>query len=434
MYTAVAVLQLYEQRHLDLYEPVQSYLPHLRLDNPHGERPITPYDLLTYRSGLWRDTLEGTLGDDVPTLDEYLRAGLEARYAPEYSGTRTRWGGKVGEDYRYSTFGIAILGRLVEAANPESLTFADYAARHILEPLQMTSSRIAPAPRKRENAKGTEPHLSTGYARFGSALIPGPVISTPAYPAAGMLTTPSDHNKLLSALLRSYSGQESGVVSNSMAIRMLTPQVSVREGTMPGDTFAGLGTFLSKAGASWSLWHPGSYPWGWWVESRAYPDMDLVVSCFANCWDMLRWHNPSERSAPGIVSDFVVSHLGGRPRKASTRRSWSWKASYVMGLVLVERTKGLLNAKGDFPSDTIRQMSLCVRSWDGAAVGQDLWDMAAFERGMRDMLAVPMSVGDIRSFLASDDCEVSEHDFGLIANWLSGKAELPVPMSFWASQ
>jgi len=54
LYTAVAVLQLVERGAIGLHDPVESLGVACR--NPLGARPVTVYDLLTFRSGLATDT------------------------------------------------------------------------------------------------------------------------------------------------------------------------------------------------------------------------------------------------------------------------------------------------------------------------------------------------------------------------------------------
>jgi len=55
-YVAIAVMQLIERGVLELDTPVRRYLPDVDVSNPLGEREVTVYDLLTYRSGLAMDT------------------------------------------------------------------------------------------------------------------------------------------------------------------------------------------------------------------------------------------------------------------------------------------------------------------------------------------------------------------------------------------
>ena len=84
-FTAIAVMQLWEQGSIDLDAPANAYLRAYRLIPAHpAHRPATVRHLLTYTAGLpqcvylWR-AFKPTLGEmvpfgrPVPTLDQYYR-------------------------------------------------------------------------------------------------------------------------------------------------------------------------------------------------------------------------------------------------------------------------------------------------------------------------------------------------------------------------
>src|SRR5436190_15916498 len=81
LYTAVAVLQLVEQGVVGLHDPVSAH--GIACVNPLGEREVTVYDLLTFRSGLATDTTACSL-DVPPPLAEHVERSLAGAHGPEY--------------------------------------------------------------------------------------------------------------------------------------------------------------------------------------------------------------------------------------------------------------------------------------------------------------------------------------------------------------
>src|SRR5512132_1378633 len=119
-FTAIAVLQLWEQGLVDLDAPANDYLRAYRLiPAKAGHRPATVRQLLTHTAGLpellypWR-TYTPILGQTVrfgqplPTLAEYYHGGLQLVAEP-------------GTTHTYSNHGFATLGQLVEDVTGEPL-------------------------------------------------------------------------------------------------------------------------------------------------------------------------------------------------------------------------------------------------------------------------------------------------------------------------
>src|SRR5215212_3257616 len=133
-FTAIAVLQLWEQGLVDLDAPANDYLRAYRLIPARAEhRPATVRQLLTHIAGLpqlvypsraFKPILGETVkfGERLPTLAEFYRGGLRLVAEP---GTR----------HTYSNQGFATLGQIVEDVSGKSLD--RYFREHIFEPLGM---------------------------------------------------------------------------------------------------------------------------------------------------------------------------------------------------------------------------------------------------------------------------------------------------------
>jgi CubicO group peptidase (beta-lactamase class C family) len=402
LYTAIAVLQLVER---DLVRLDDSVIAH-----PHGGRAVTVRDLLTFRSGLATDTTHSGFAAP-PELAVHVDTALAADALPEYGGAVPAWSARAGERYGYSNLGVATLGRVVEARNPDGLCFADYVERRIMHPLGMRRSRFGDW---RE-----EPALVPGYMGFGPRVVRSPLIRSADFPANGLVGVPGDHRRLLEAL--ADGGGE--LLTAGSVEAMLEPQVRVG-GDGPlwpgGEWWTGLIAILrDPGGPAGHFGHPGSHTWGWWSVSRAYPELDCTVAVSVNRWDMMRWHNPANPEAAVLIADAIGRWAATRERPPAQERPWSWKRGYVAATVVAERTLGLLGI-GSIPRDATDAMA---RSCDAAERDGFLAGLAAAPHGpLRPEAA--SALFDAPAAIPAEELETLLLDLGAVYGF-------PVPLWFW---
>lgn len=429
-YVAIAVMQLVERGVLELHTPVRRYLPHLPIVNPLGERDVTVYDLVTYRSGLAMDTGDHEL--EPVALAPRLAAAYESQVRPEYRRGLARWTAKVGERYQYSTFGMATAGYLVEHTNPEALSFSNYVSRWITQPLGLSATTFP-------DSGGALPRalcarLCTGYARFGPVQIPTPPLYAATAPAMSLITTAEDQARLLLMFMGGGRLGDARLLEPATVRLMLTPQVEIGEFAGLSGWWNGIGLEMTDmSGPAFNYGHGGGQPWGWYSLSAAYPHLDLAVVALTNRWELPRWTNPASDTAAGLVIQFTANWLRGssaarcRPRDG---RSWAWRASYAIGFTMVERVNGLLGVSTLLENEAIERMA------SGAAVlpahHSPAWDPDGFCAGAQAALSIESTPKAIRAFLDSGQGAITGADLPLLGLWFSGKPRFNVPMRFFA--
>jgi CubicO group peptidase (beta-lactamase class C family) len=443
-YTVTAVLQLIEQGVLDLYAPVNAYLTDFRLRNPFGEREVTIYDLLTFRSGLTTDTIDAQLDGSEP-LSRYLAVQLERDIRREYHGLNLagkvvgRWSSKVGADHNYSSFGIAVLGYVVERMNHEGLSLQEYLHRHIFAPLGMSSSVLPSTLASQHVPEGILARLCTGYCRFGSSFVPSPLIDTGSYPATSMLSTPGDHLRWFLALLNHGELNSVRILQPESVKLMLTPHVRASHVAIDPVWWAGFVMMMSNVGdVSHQIVVGGAYPFGWWSDSIAYPAQGIALAVSGNRWDMTRWYNPPDVTPSGLIARYVSDRLRETPTRSTASAGsgdsvpgWAWKASFVMGFVLVERVNGLLGLSR--PPRSAEMLGAADRAWSSSdEVCQ--WDLDGFLAGVAAMSELDPTPAAIEAFLSSDECPVSRAELDLVCLGFGRRGGLPVPMPYYAGR
>jgi CubicO group peptidase (beta-lactamase class C family) len=442
LYTATAVLQLAERGVFDLHEPINRHLKDLEVVNPLGDRPVTAYDLLTFQSGLGVDTIDGHL-EKPPPLKRYIRRELARNTRREYHGADVdgarvhRWQSRVGERYQYSNFGVAILGLLVADANPEGLSLCDYVTRNIFRPLGMRSTWLPPDEEPDRLPAHLQERLATGYASFGDTHVETPTIQTPCSPATGLVTTAADQVRWMNAMLNSGEAAGERVLKKSTVDLMLTPHVALSDPTLDEHRWNGLVVVLSDPkGDSQFFGEVGAHPWGWWADSRAYPEHDLAVTVLANRWTMPRWFQPTSTTAHGLVHRLITDVVRGEG--ASTRRhgpgvyqqTYSWRRSYVMGAILAERCLGLLGNGDGLSLERVQRLADSARRSSGDSPSN--WDRQAFVEGVNDMSRRKLTAREVQRRVTSGGTALDPAQLRLVGLEMTGRAEVPIPMAFYA--
>jgi CubicO group peptidase (beta-lactamase class C family) len=289
-FTAIAVLQLWEQGLLDVDAPASEYLRAFRLiPTKAGFRPATVRHLLTHTAGvravrsvadLFRPALGwGTpIGQPAPPLDEYYRHGLRIDVEP-------------GTKWAYSNHGFATLGQIVEDVS--GMPFGRYLRERVFSPLGMEHSDLFCSERVR-------PQLATGYALGPRGLQAVPDREFITAGGGAVYSTVSDMARYVAALLGGGANQHGRVLRAETLARMFEPHYQP-DPRIPG---MGLAFFRDEVGGNRTVGHDGIWK-GFRTDMVLAPDQGIGVLALANTG----WFDPRGATTP-VANSLLRSLLG----------------------------------------------------------------------------------------------------------------------------
>ena len=419
-FTATATMQLVEQGVIGLHDPVNKYFKTLKVTNPLGEREVTAYDLLTHRSGLAENAAACDFNAPEP-LEAYIVHAYAKPTSEGYGDHYVRrWTAKVGEKYQYSNLGMSTLGYLVQVTNREGLSFSDYVQRHIIDPLGMKSTQFPPVQDAAHVRKDIFNRMSKGYAVFGEVFVPTPTIYIGDYPAGTVVGTPGDllHLALAFANHGNYNGYQ--LLKPETVRLMLTPQQKLAGNVQGGFVWR----LIDVGQPDFNFEHSGAHMFGWTNDYRAYPEQDFAVAVATNSWNM----GVDLRSVAPPIEDFISAWLkyekAGAHKTAREPHTWSWKTSYVMGMVMVERIKGGLGINRPITPELVGAMSSGTRLSELSTRAKEDWDPAGFRAGVEDMLKVEMKPAALKAFVESDRIRINPEELLPISKQLGATVSL----------
>lgn len=276
-FTAIALMQLRDEKRFDPAKPVRSYLPWF---TPSSRwRPVTGHDLLTHTAGLPADR------DDIPSSR-----------AQAYMARKRTLGSAPGTRWAYSNIGFQVMGVLLEGL--EHRAYPEIIRTRILEPLGMDSTDA-------EFTNATRPHLAVGYlplnddrpSRAGDPLVEGTWIEYGSGDGA-VVSNSTQLGAYLTMLLNRGQGPHGRVLSESGYTALMTPHALTERG---GDHY-GYGMFLGTLDSLPVFWHSGGMI-GYTSYLIGIPSLGIGAVAFIN--------GPGD---PGDLARFALEALAASDR------------------------------------------------------------------------------------------------------------------------
>jgi D-alanyl-D-alanine carboxypeptidase len=288
--TAIAILQLQEQRKLSLHDPVVLHLPFFQVKYPSDTgKQVTILNLLNHSSGL-PDPSGLTFmrwihheGDPPVHQTDFIKNVL-----PDYSDLKF----EPGERAEYSNIGYMVLGAIIEKVG--GMAYEEYIRRNILQPLGMDHTDFV-------YTKGMEQHEAAGAHPIFTWMSPLLFIVGRSYireldnghiwmervytdqtPSTALIGSTSDAARLAAAYLNGGVLVGRRILSQE-SIAAMTYGGQIKATNEDSLNFRRQGIcwqMYSKSGR-WVLTHDGGGP-GFSTKIQLYPDEHLGFILFTN--------------------------------------------------------------------------------------------------------------------------------------------------------
>ncbi len=252
-FTAVAILQLFEQGKISLQDSLQRYVKGF----PSKGNTITIENLLTHTSGI-KDFFE----------IDYPQPYMERRdYTPEQlidSFKNIPLEFEPGTKFKYSNSGYFILGYIIEQVSGKS--FQTYIKENILTPLSLNHTYF-------DSLNNIIPNKVSGYRQDGLEYRNADFWSSAVtYSAGGLVSNVDD-------LFKWHQGLYAYKILRKETLEKAFKPFTLQNGTLSN---YGYGWFLKTSNGIKSIEHAGGLP-GFLTNEIYFTNDDIFISILSNC-------------------------------------------------------------------------------------------------------------------------------------------------------
>lgn len=225
IFTAIAIMQLYEKGLIDINAPIKKYIPEFNIKSRYdNDKEITIKSIMNHHSGLPSDYYSEffKIYDGKEELNLNILFGL---LKDEYKPYPTDY------IFSYSNLGVSILGEIIQRVS--KMEFNKYIEENIFKPLEMKNSSFY-IDEKTKNI------IANGYSKRKLM----PYYSIRDIPAGNMISTSSDMANFMIMLLNKGKYKDKLILSEKYFDMMIK---KTNEGNiLDGDINVGLNFFLNN--------------------------------------------------------------------------------------------------------------------------------------------------------------------------------------------
>lgn len=252
LFTAVAIMQLYEKGALDLDMDANEYISPYKIENKYN-KPVTCRNLLTHSSGLDEESEVNTKTEDADKIksQEYYMEHNKPVVLNEPDSI-----------CRYSNQGYNILGFIVEKLS--GVTYEEYIKDNILEPLKMNKSSV----------RLHDENMAKGYLDDDTEV---PLSYQYTSGSSGIICNSADMGHFMTAILND------GVYENNRILNEETVEIMKKTQFTNNPVYPGMGFGFIKSNRNNAqiLKHEGGLP-GYITTLFLLPDENLGIYIATN--------------------------------------------------------------------------------------------------------------------------------------------------------
>jgi len=266
LFTATAIMQLYEQGLIDLDAPITQYIPELVIQSRFNEdSPVTIRMLMSHYSGLPGDSSHGMWGDSGAHFSDAIDiiSNQHVLTPPGYI-------------HSYSNLGVDLLGVVIERVS--GMEFTDYMDVNLLEPLEMEDSSFINIMQRKESS---DIQIAFGHqSGIKNRVFYEPQIRD--LPAGSLNGTVIDLSNFIRMILNKGRFKDKQIISEETMNLMLTPQF--KDNPYNFGSYMGLSYFLTHEELAYAgsfAGHGGDTIY-YHANLATLPDQDIGVILMTN--------------------------------------------------------------------------------------------------------------------------------------------------------
>jgi CubicO group peptidase (beta-lactamase class C family) len=288
-FTAIGLMQLWEQGKFQLDDPVNDYLKDYQVVNKDPQAPpVTFRHLLTHRAGIGegrdlKDLLLMIAGkfpaevvdeEQVASMGEHVHGLLVTDAYP-------------GQKWAYANFGFGTLGQLISDISGEPLDI--YMRRNVFGPLGMQLSDY-------HMTRALKEKLAVPYRFKKGKYVPAKILYFPDQGAGSINSTVEEMALYMAALMNGGSNEHGRVLEPKTLEMMMSPQYREHPGLMA----MGFSFFISEENGRRFVSHGGTLD-GFESLMMVSPDDKLGVTI---------WTNKNTLALEGLAVEILCRLLG----------------------------------------------------------------------------------------------------------------------------
>lgn len=253
LFTAVSIMQLYEQGKIDLDKDVNEYISPYKIENKFN-KPVTCRNLLTHSSGLDEESEINTKTEDIENIKS------QEYYFEHHKPVVITQPDTI---CRYSNQGYNLLGFIVEKVS--SISYEEYIKENILNPLKMANTSV----------RINDENMAKGYMDDNEESVPFSYQYTSG--SSGIISTSSDMENFMSAILNKGSFNGYNLLKPETIAMMESTQFS------NNNCFSGMGLGFIKDDTNGAhvIKHEGALP-GYVTTMFMLPEENLGIYICTN--------------------------------------------------------------------------------------------------------------------------------------------------------
>lgn len=260
-FTTLAIMQLEEQGHLKLTDPVVKYLPWFGSKDVENSNKITIENLLQHKSGIPTTAYGLELKDGT---EEDLEAQIKELHKIRLTATP-------GVRFQYSNFNFWTQALLIEKLT--GTKFADYMEKNVFQLLNMDRTGYYSQIADQDNlAMGHR--YEKGQSRPFNYHVPAPTNA-----AGGLYTNANDMGKYIIALLQEGEYQSRSILSPESIDRLFFTGLDSR----PAYSY---GWFVGDWNGNRVVFHGGDNP-NFTADLHLFPDQEMGFALVSNSQHMI---------------------------------------------------------------------------------------------------------------------------------------------------